>query len=697
MTRILIAGLARSGTSMLFSNLQTIVQQENKYRFVYEPYLWSPEVFDSDYSEYGNAFNVTDSLHVDGIYVHCKTPLFLEGSHPIHDKFLSEKIFPKEVARSLCKIIRGNGRVESYLDLFPDLRVIVIVRNPMDSINSIMGAFTYFGDEFHPSDKKRLLEELKTKSQTHFDFDKNDEVAWSLLWWRSMSDAAMNAARKHPDRVLALSYESYTSDKQSVLEKTCSFLGFDYFPLTDEEFGRHIGMRTKTVNLTFEDVRQIESHSDHYWNEIVPHCLAPKGFEPIWAKNKIEARYRSNEGASILRKYPTNRTAIRWRKTVAESENQECSASQQLEGSDRIAAVRVLNNITRSCLLKFFGPIGRRLRRETRNLHEVLNVSSDPADVTCIVTTYNNARTLCRAVLSILAQTRPVKTIVIADDCSTDGSRDLIQSLASEFSSVSCIFRDQNIGPGLNRHFAIESAETEFVTTLDGDDFYAAEKNEAEFNALKQDMRFGVAYSDTYLIPHDSSSFCQSTQEFEGLTNKADRIKALLMRRVAIPRDMLFSKHLYSQSGGYDKSAAMYEDWAFKLRLADSSVRWCHSGKIGTNYVRHGYGLSSANTIYHAYWQFYVVAKNWVWIKKYVDENLMSRVMERIGSIVPGKMRSASVLVGLSHELQFQSVRSPDLDIIFTHFMRHAPLNPTVEDIDQKFTELRQTVADTTS
>ena len=51
-------------------------------------------------------------------------------------------------------MIRGCGRLEAMLTLLPDLKVIVITHNLVDTVNSGLGMFSFFGDEFHPSDKR---------------------------------------------------------------------------------------------------------------------------------------------------------------------------------------------------------------------------------------------------------------------------------------------------------------------------------------------------------------------------------------------------------------------------------------------------------------------------------------------------------------------------------------------------------------
>lgn len=96
--------------------------------------------------------------------------------------------------------------------------------------------------------------------------------------------------------------------------------------------------------------------------------------------------------------------------------------------------------------------------------------------ISCIIVSYNNGLFLKEAILSVVNQTLPVNEIIVADDGSTDGSRDLITSLAHEYSQIKPIFREKNLGVSINRDLAIRAAQSNLITTLDGDDCYSPKK-----------------------------------------------------------------------------------------------------------------------------------------------------------------------------------------------------------------------------
>lgn len=90
--------------------------------------------------------------------------------------------------------------------------------------------------------------------------------------------------------------------------------------------------------------------------------------------------------------------------------------------------------------------------------------------VTLIIPCYNAAETIGKAVLSAIAQTVPVRIIVV-DDCSTDASFEIVAQLAAKHPQLTVHRQAVNGGPGAARNTGLRLAQTEWVAGLDSDDF----------------------------------------------------------------------------------------------------------------------------------------------------------------------------------------------------------------------------------
>ena len=230
----------------------------------------------------------------------------------------------------------------------------------------------------------------------------------------------------------------------------------------------------------------------------------------------------------------------------------------------------------------------------------------------CILASCDNAPYLAEAIASVRAQSLPFEAIVIADDASTDSSRDLIRVLAAADRRIVPVLRERRLGPGANRDLAIRDTQADWIVTLDGDDVMAPGKHAAEWAAV---LPFAgrapaIGFSDVALTDAFGAETGRWSLSLYGAMDGAERTGWFARRTAPIPRDMLLPKAVYLQAGGFAHDLPLYEDWDFKLRLSALAAVWRHSGIIGTRYRRQGGGLSDAPPGQHERWQAEVRLRN---------------------------------------------------------------------------------------
>lgn len=93
-----------------------------------------------------------------------------------------------------------------------------------------------------------------------------------------------------------------------------------------------------------------------------------------------------------------------------------------------------------------------------------------PRLVTIGVTCFNAADTIERAVRSALAQDWPNFEVVIVDDCSSDGSKDIVRAAIANEPRAKLIQHTRNAGPAASRNTVLSAARGEFVAYFDDDD-----------------------------------------------------------------------------------------------------------------------------------------------------------------------------------------------------------------------------------
>lgn len=234
--------------------------------------------------------------------------------------------------------------------------------------------------------------------------------------------------------------------------------------------------------------------------------------------------------------------------------------------------------------------------------------------VTCVITSFNNMPFIQKTLESVLTQTHPPEEIIIADDGSTDESRTFLQAQSKINDTIRLIFREKNLGVATNRDLAIREASSIFVTTLDGDDIFYSEKIAREL-VLINGTTDKIAFSDFERIDADGKQGKKLIHTQFAHLSKIDQIRYLLFRQGPIPRDIMFSKKLYAETGGFRNDLKLYEDWDLKLRFANKAREWCYTGYIGIGYRWHENGLSAASPLEHLDQQLNVITGNKDWLK----------------------------------------------------------------------------------
>lgn len=122
--------------------------------------------------------------------------------------------------------------------------------------------------------------------------------------------------------------------------------------------------------------------------------------------------------------------------------------------------------------------------------------------VTALVTNHNYERFLGAALDSVLAQDYPAERleIVVVDDGSTDGSRELLADYRARHPERITVIHQANAGNKAAANAAIAASHGRILAMLDADDVWPVEKTTRQVAALLQDLSLGLVYCDQRVI-----------------------------------------------------------------------------------------------------------------------------------------------------------------------------------------------------
>jgi hypothetical protein len=95
--------------------------------------------------------------------------------------------------------------------------------------------------------------------------------------------------------------------------------------------------------------------------------------------------------------------------------------------------------------------------------------------VSVLMPVHNAAQTIVTAVAGLMNQTWTNLELIIVDDCSTDGTWDILSGLADRH-GIMAIRQEQNLGAYAARNRGLEAASGELITTHDADDWSHPQK-----------------------------------------------------------------------------------------------------------------------------------------------------------------------------------------------------------------------------
>lgn len=116
----------------------------------------------------------------------------------------------------------------------------------------------------------------------------------------------------------------------------------------------------------------------------------------------------------------------------------------------------------------------------------------------CVIC-YNQAAYIRQAIDSVIKQKVNFSIgVIIADDCSTDGTREIVLDYQNRYPGlIKVLHREKNMGPGKNFIDLIYAAPGKYIAYLEGDDYWTMDtKLQQQVNFLEQNPSFAICFTD---------------------------------------------------------------------------------------------------------------------------------------------------------------------------------------------------------
>lgn len=195
---------------------------------------------------------------------------------------------------------------------------------------------------------------------------------------------------------------------------------------------------------------------------------------------------------------------------------------------------------------------------------ETRSLAMTKATVSVVIPTYNRAATVGAAIASVLEQRDVPEEIIVVDDGSSDGTRDVLSGFGDRIIAI----HQHNTGVSGARNAGIKRAAGAWIAFLDSDDLWYPER----IATLRRDVRateagVHIANVDITSATYRRNMFDLTGFRFadDGTRRYASGLEAVLhypfTSGVAVRREWI------ERSGAFDVSLSIFEDFDFLTRL----------------------------------------------------------------------------------------------------------------------------------
>lgn len=219
-----------------------------------------------------------------------------------------------------------------------------------------------------------------------------------------------------------------------------------------------------------------------------------------------------------------------------------------------------------------------------------------------IMPCYNHAAFLAESIESILCQSFGDLELIVVDDCSSDGSKDIIIKFAAEDNRVVPVFHELNGGEAKSRNDALRLARGDFIGFCDSDDLWEKNKLSEQINYFRLNPEIGVVHSDSLIINESSEPTGErfSTLFKQGKILEGNLFLELCIRNSINVPTVILRKKCISEAGFFEEGFLYLTDWIYWTKVAKTNL-FGYINQPLARYRVHSGSTMHDNTRYHLY------------------------------------------------------------------------------------------------
>ncbi len=187
--------------------------------------------------------------------------------------------------------------------------------------------------------------------------------------------------------------------------------------------------------------------------------------------------------------------------------------------------------------------------------------------VSVIISTYNRAHLLPRAIQSVLSQTFQDFELIVVDDGSTDTTREVVEEFMAHDERIFYLWEKNSGGAARPKNAGIQKSQGECIAILDSDDAWMTQKLEKQIAKLEESKNKKVGAVGCDIIVVDlayGGDFIYRVPHYR------DVLKSMLESdTMGTGSAMVYKKDIFDQLGGFDEGLRSGQDREMRIRIAE--------------------------------------------------------------------------------------------------------------------------------
>ena len=218
--------------------------------------------------------------------------------------------------------------------------------------------------------------------------------------------------------------------------------------------------------------------------------------------------------------------------------------------------------------------------------------------VSVIIPCYNHEKYIESCVLSVLNQSYGNIEVIIGDDCSSDGSREVIDGIADD--RVKKFFYDANMGTVRSLNFLMSKCGGEYIAVLGSDDLWQKDKLEKQIAYLEEHQNAGACFTLAEVIDENSIVYEKNPGFDESIFASGNLTQAQWLKLFfetgnrLCHSSLVIRKKVQDEIGNYNLAYRQLHDYEMWVRLINEyPIHVIDEKLVGYRFIKGAKSVSS--------------------------------------------------------------------------------------------------------